>query len=105
VSEFVANTFSLAIAVFSFLAASMYGLIIFRRMGPGAFRFLSWFSFLLALWTGFVFTWIYFFLNTPELRAQYDIGPNLTRPIVLLFVALLVCQGMVRLFSPRGPRV
>jgi hypothetical protein len=100
----VANSFSLAIAVFSFLAASMYGLIIFRKIGPHAFRFLSWFSFLLSLWTALIFSWIFFFLSTPELRAQYDIGPNLTRPIILLYVALLICQGMVRLFSPKGPR-
>jgi peptidoglycan/LPS O-acetylase OafA/YrhL len=102
-SEMIANWFSVLTATFAFVAALMYGYIIWKRNNR-KFRYLSWFSLLLALWTCAVFIYIAFFVNSADARAKADLGPNLIRPTILLYMALLGCKAIARIFTREQTR-
>jgi len=96
-SEPVANVFSAIIAIAGFIGAAMYAYILYKQVIPLGFHFLSWFALLLSLATAVAFTWMFFFVNTAEARVYYDVGPNVIRPLLLLYLSLLICQAITRL--------
>jgi peptidoglycan biosynthesis protein MviN/MurJ (putative lipid II flippase) len=96
-SEPVANVFSVIIAIAGYIGAALYAYILYRRVNPFGYRFLSWYTLLLSLATAVAFTWMFFYVTTAEARAYYDVGPNVIRPLLLLYLSLLICQAITRL--------